>query len=113
MTNQIIGVISSGSSITADVGSNAVLSTDIQVGHTHANKQLLDKITEIAADKFFAYEQTVSSKLWSVDHGLNKYPSITVVDSAGSVVIGEVIYVSLNSVLITFVGEFMGKAYFN
>lgn len=113
MTNEITGVVLSSSSITANVEDSISLSTDVQVGHTHTNKLLLDSITEIVSDKFYVFEQNIASKEWNVEHNLNKYPSITVVDSAGSVVVGDVIYTSLNSVHIFFIGEFVGKAYFN
>ena len=41
------------------------------------------------SDKTFIYTQGVPSTQWIVRHTLNKYPSVTVVDSAGSVVIGN------------------------
>ena len=37
-------------------------------------------------DKNFIYEQAVPSNEWVIEHGLNKKPSITVVDSADKVV---------------------------
>ena len=113
MTNIITGIITTGSTISAEIDTSNLLSTDVQVGHTHTNKLLLDSITEIVSDKFYVFEQNIASKEWNVEHNLNKYPSITVVDSAGSVVVGDVIYTSLNSAVIFFIGEFVGKAYFN
>jgi hypothetical protein len=44
---------------------------------------------------------------------MNKYPSVSVVDSAGSTVVGDVLYDSLNQVTITFSAPFSGKAFFN
>jgi hypothetical protein len=38
---------------------------------------------------------------------------VAVVDSAGSVVFGDVVYISANVVSITFVAAFGGKAYLN
>jgi hypothetical protein len=38
---------------------------------------------------------------------------VTVKDSAGSTVIGEVEYVDLNNITITFSGAFSGEAYLN
>ena len=46
-------------------------------------------------------------------HNLNKYPSITVVDSAGSCVVGEVDYKDMNTLTVTFSGAFSGKAFLN
>lgn len=61
----------------------------------------------------YIHEQIMSSSEWVISHGLGRYPSVTVVDSAGSVVYGDVKYMSRDEVLITFASEFSGKAYFN
>lgn len=67
----------------------------------------------IVEDKTFVYTQAVSSDVWEIQHNLDKYPAVTVVDSGGSVVIGEVVYIDKNNVRITFTSAFGGKAYFN
>ena len=67
----------------------------------------------IECDKTFAYNQAISSNVWEIKHDLDKYPAITVVDSGGSVVIGEIVYIDKNNVRITFTSAFSGKAYFN
>lgn len=59
------------------------------------------------------HTQTSASSSWSITHGLGKYPSATVVDSAGSEVIGEVNYTDNNNLTITFTAPFSGKAYLN
>ena len=67
----------------------------------------------IVNDKNFVYVQATSSNIWEITHNLNKYPAVTVVDSGGSVVIGEIVYIDKNNVRITFASAFSGKAYFN
>lgn len=67
----------------------------------------------IVCDKTFAYNQAISSNVWEIKHDLDKYPAVTVVDSGGSVVIGEIVYIDKNNVRITFASAFSGKAYFN
>lgn len=67
----------------------------------------------IINDKNFVYVQATSSDIWEITHNLNKYPAVTVVDSGGSVVIGEIVYIDENNVRITFASAFSGKAYFN
>lgn len=64
-------------------------------------------------DQTYTHQQTVASAEWTIAHNLHKYPSVTVVDSAGSVVVGGVQYLSLNDVVITFSGPFSGTAYLN
>lgn len=67
----------------------------------------------IVNDKNFVYVQATSSNIWEITHNLNKYPAVTVVDSGGSVVVGEIVYIDENNVRITFTSAFSGKAYFN
>ena len=67
----------------------------------------------IIYDKTFVYNQVTSSDVWEIEHNLDKYPSVTVVDSGGSVVVGEIVYIDKNNVRITFTSAFSGKAYLN
>lgn len=67
----------------------------------------------IIEDKTFVYDQTVPSSEWHVKHDLDKYPAVTVVDSAGTEVIGAIDYIDLNNVILTFTGAFSGRAFFN
>ena len=64
-------------------------------------------------DKTYRHIQGVASDTWVVAHGLNKYPSVTVQDSAGSIVIGEITYNNENTITLTFSGAFSGEAHFN
>lgn len=66
-----------------------------------------------ASDKNYIHTQNSSSQVWTVTHNLGKNASVTVVDSAGTVVIGQVDYNSVNQVTLTFKATFSGKAYFN
>jgi len=45
----------------------------------------------------------------AVNHNLNKYPSIEVIDSAGDEVVGEVEYLNTNQVIVRFMAPFSGK----
>lgn len=64
-------------------------------------------------DKSFTFTQSVAANTWSITHNLGKYPSVTVVDSGGNVVIGDVAYDSVNALTCTFSAPFSGKAYLN
>ena len=61
----------------------------------------------------YVYTQSSASATWIVNHNLNKYCSVTVVDSNNDVVIGEIHYNSVNQVTLTFTAAFSGKAFFN
>lgn len=64
-------------------------------------------------DKNYIHNQSTASARWVVVHNLNKYPSVSITDSAGSQVFGEVQYVDENNLIITFSAAFSGKAYMN
>ena len=64
-------------------------------------------------DKNYTHEQNIPSAVWTINHNLNKKPSVTVVNSGDLVVYGDVEYITLNSLKITFSGGFTGKAYLN
>ena len=59
----------------------------------------------------FIYVQDVASTVWTITHNLGRYPQVTVVDSAGSVVVGDLTYLDTNVVRATFGGAFAGRAY--
>lgn len=85
-----------------------------KITHGTTLQQLIsDMIGDSAYDSNYIHTQLSSSASWVVNHNLNKYPSVTVVDSANSVVIGDIQYNSVNQLTITFVGAFSGKAYIN
>lgn len=59
----------------------------------------------------YVYYQPVPSAEWTIYHGLSFIPSITVVDSAGTVVEGNYEYPDEDTVIASFSGAFSGKAY--
>lgn len=65
-------------------------------------------------DKTYVHDQGSPSASWEVQHNMNKNPSVTIVDSIGMVVHGDIEYVDKNNVTITFEsGSFSGQAFFN
>ena len=68
---------------------------------------------DIVEDKHFTYDQGLPSIMWEINHNLNKFPSAVVVDSAGSVVVGDIQYIDSNNIKITFNASFSGSAYIN
>ena len=59
------------------------------------------------------YEENTATNPWVVTHGLNKFPSVTVVNRNGVEVYAKVTHDDENNVTITFSGDTAGKAYFN
>ena len=66
-----------------------------------------------ATDKTFEFTQGVPSTTWNIQHNLNKFPSITVIDTADTVVTGQYTYIDNKNVTLTFSEGFAGKAYLN
>ena len=64
-------------------------------------------------DKHKAIEQATPSPTWSMNHGLNKKPSVTIVDDQEHKVMGKIEYVDANNVTIRFGKSIAGFAYFN
>lgn len=61
-----------------------------------------------ASDKYFEQSFSVSNSV-SVTHNLNKYPAVTVHDSAGDEVEGNIIHTNLNQLSVTFSAPFSGR----
>lgn len=59
----------------------------------------------------FNHQQGVSRSTWTINHNLNFYPNVTVVDSAGTIVEGEITYTNKNSLVLNFQSAFSGNAY--
>lgn len=78
-----------------------------------ALQEIAVEVSSIQTDKTYTHTQIVSQATWSIQHNLNKYPAVTVIDSADNVVIGDVDYVSLDEITVTFGYPFGGKAYLN
>ena len=73
-------------------------------------QEAIDELSLIKAT-FHEYEQQVASNEWLVTHNLGKLPSVTIIDSSENIVVGDVLFLNLNQVKISFTGAFTGKAY--
>lgn len=96
----LVGGIRTRTNIAGGVSPARSLSGNVDVGNT-------------SADKTYVHTQGTAAAVWTVTHNLGKYPSVTVVDSANTVIIGEVFYLDINTVRLTFCAPFCGSAYFN
>jgi len=63
------------------------------------------------SNRRFEYTQASPSSSWTVIHDLGGFPSVSVVDSAKTQVIGEVTYIDDETVQIEFEQPFSGYAY--
>ena len=74
---------------------------------------VLDLEEILIADSTYTQCFEVASDVWTINHGLGKFPSVTVVDSANTVVVGNVDYTSSQSLVITFNAAFSGCVFLN
>lgn len=66
-----------------------------------------------SGDIAYTHNQISASREWLVCHNLNKHPSVTVVDSASTVVVGDIAYLNTEELIISFTSEFSGRAFLN
>ena len=69
--------------------------------------------SESTKDAHYTHHQTTASAEWIIEHNLGKNPAVEVIDSAGSVVVGDVQHNNTNIVTITFSAPFSGRAFLN
>ncbi|HEL0778679.1 TPA: hypothetical protein TVJ88_001132 [Streptococcus equi subsp. zooepidemicus] len=110
-------VFPSDDSVTLDVrrsGQKYVVSTDLVTDTTIQKlsadiEYLKSKITQ----NQYLFEQVSPQTEWTITHNLIKYPSVTIVDSAGNEVFGSVEYISTAKIIVRFSAPFAGKAILN
>lgn len=68
-----------------------------------------------SSDKNFVTNNTtfLANTATTITHNLGKFPAVTVVDSAGTHVVGDVQHINVNSLTITVKTTFTGKIYVN
>lgn len=115
---QAIGVINKN---TAPAASNPVydwVGTMAEYTAQDVANQHPDWVCFITNDAYdpqstYVYDQAIAATVWTINHYLNKYPSIMVVDSAGSTVEYKATIINSNSLQLEFNSPFKGKAYLN
>ena len=92
----------------------------LNVTNIGANSNLeIDKFYDFAVftlsspDKTFEFDQGQPALVWTIQHNLNKFPSVSVVDTANTVVNSQVNYIDENNITINNTAQFAGKAYLN
>jgi hypothetical protein len=59
----------------------------------------------------FVFDQPQANVVWVINHALGTFPTVTVIDSAGDEVEGDVEYPTPNQVVLSFSAPFAGTAY--
>ena len=97
------------------IGVQGVAGTD---GSDGAALDSTDDLAEGLTNKYFTtarvsyiHTQGSASATWNITHNLHFYPNVTVQDSAGNIVEGEIAYTNSDSLVVTFSTAFSGQAY--
>lgn len=101
-TNHVTASIG-GSAVSASIGDSAVSAT---LSGSQGPKG------DPGASSHYSHPFT-NSAVVVVNHDLGKYPAVTVVDTAGDEVIGDVSYDSINQLTVTFSSATGGTVYCN
>lgn len=59
----------------------------------------------------YTHVQDSASNTWVINHNLDYYPNVEIVNSAGVAVVGDYQFINPNVVIATFTDPFAGKAY--
>jgi hypothetical protein len=86
------------------VGSNDVISM---------NPNEIRDLAGVINDVAYIHTQNLAATVWVVTHNLDKFPSVTVVDSGGNFVETDVVYIDPNTVNVVLSYAISGKAYLN
>jgi len=83
-------------------------------------RNIVGKVTEAELafditliDKKYTHNQITPSATWTINHTLDKFASVFVVDSAGTVVQGVVKMITQTQIVLEFSFAFAGTAYLN
>jgi hypothetical protein len=61
----------------------------------------------------YTFTQVAPATTWNIQHMLNCFPAVTVVDTGGTEILPDVLYVDANTVTLMFNSATSGKAYLN
>ena len=62
----------------------------------------------------FVFTQGIASSVWDITHNMGKNPSVEVVDTQETSILGfQIEYINNNRLIITFLVPFAGKAFLN
>ena len=91
------------------------VSTDTNLGNSDALLPTQNAVKTYVDNKVatYTFEQAVAASTWNIVHNLDKHPSVTVVDSAGTIIDCSVTYINSNECELNFNAAFKGTAYLN
>jgi hypothetical protein len=95
--------------VNAGTTSAAVLNFTLSSGPVGPVGPKGDKGDTAAAS--YVHQQNTPAATWNIQHNLDFFPAVTVVDSGGNDVVGSISYTNRDNLVVTFGVPFGGKAY--
>jgi hypothetical protein len=106
---RIAGDVTNANAVLAEAVARLAADTSLQTELT------AETAARIAGDALaahnYTYTQASAASIWIIVHNLGVYPSVSVADSAGTYVDGDISYDSINQATLTFSSAFAGQAY--
>ena len=103
--------MSDSNSVPNNVIVNEDTANKVVVNQDAPNQVVVRLSTSGGNTRRYVHNQGVAASVWTITHSLGGRPSIMVVDSAGTVVVGEVQYDSDTQIKVLFTVPFSGYAY--
>lgn len=91
-------------------GCDVIAGPGIQVSQQTGGRFIIANTSPGNAGSYI-HEQAVPATTWSVVHNLARFPQVTTVDSAGTVVEGDIQYLDNNNIEVNFAAPFSGRAF--
>lgn len=111
--------VSAGMTVLVTEGSQAlkqfvlVTPDPVILGIDPLNFQMLTGAPGVGDDVAYIHTQSIPSDTWVIHHGLNKFPSVTIVDSTNTEVIADIHHISTLQCEVSFSSPQTGTAYLN
>jgi len=105
------GVLNGSGAPSSSLGENGDFYIDTSVNKMYGPKTSDGWGDPVNLGGTYVHTQDVASDIWTIHHNLEYYPSVEVVDSAGTIVVGNYTYANVNTIIATFASPFAGKAY--
>lgn len=105
--NNVEGSIVLGNNINATQSNSIYCSNIFLSGDSTINGTPIENIL----DERFVYQQPMPLDEWVINHNLNRLPIVFIVDTAGTIITGQIIYIDLNNVGVYFNSTVAGTAY--
>lgn len=86
------------------------MSISVVVTPSGANVTVVASPGGLGGPASYLHTQGVPAAVWTIPHNLGFYPGVTVIDSAGAQVIGDVSYPTINTAVVTFSAAMSGRA---